>query len=155
MGIPTNDPTENPAICRVLVIFVIKLNNFLQFSRLNTRRPCGKPCNLQGFRLIDLTLYTIQVQVNKGGHERVNQLNKLFLIHIVPILISFALCLHVYMSNYISTYISTYIWRIKWKRRNIKQRIWDRGARSRIAQNRSRLGRKLPEKSQVLNGKSM
>ena len=49
VGIPTNDPAEHPAICRVLVISVIKLNNFLEFSRLNTRRPCGTPCNLQGF----------------------------------------------------------------------------------------------------------
>ncbi len=32
----------------------------------------GNLCKLQGFRHIDLNLYTIKFQVNKGSHERVN-----------------------------------------------------------------------------------
>jgi hypothetical protein len=41
---------------------------------LEKERPFGKPCNLQGFSLIDLTLYSIEAQVNKPSHEGLNDI---------------------------------------------------------------------------------
>jgi hypothetical protein len=65
-------PSENPAICRVLAFCCTFCQLLTIQIRLSAERPFGKPCNLQGFRLIDLTFYSIQGQVNKRYHERVN-----------------------------------------------------------------------------------
>ena len=65
-------PSEHPAICRVLAFCCTFCQLLTIQIRLSAERPFGTPCNLQGFRLIDLTFYSIQGQVNKGISKGLN-----------------------------------------------------------------------------------